>query len=177
MTTNSKQWLRENATYHTYREDLIDAGATALGKAYATMAEHVLHLERKGEIDRKPSRIGAAAVEPERRKVQPVPRVPKSGMIGLSRNQALLKHDIPAKLEHELNACIDSMEPGMLYEDPQVRKACKVSNKELEYWTETVMPAFAQYHGTTELDEVLWGTEADMEWAEREMTGFRRSIG
>lgn len=99
---------------------------------------------------------------------------------GLSRAEARNAYDVPCRLTTALDAFIQGMEKGMLYEEAEVRRACKVSQKEQDYWQEiTSLSQYAQYYGYTENGTRLWGTPSDIEWAASTegITGFVPGTG
>jgi len=85
---------------------------------------------------------------------------------GMSRDEARQAYDIPHRLSTALDEFLKSMTPGYLYEENEVKRACKVSNNEAEYWNSiTAMHAHRPFYGFTETGARLWGTKADIEWA------------
>lgn len=164
-----------------------------------TAREVLLQLEASGETDKETlvnAMIDTAGVVRKSalrmyRKVHPDPgylppprpskhsrqKFSSSKTSGLSREQIRLKHDIPAKLKHRLNAFIEGLTVGEFFEENQVRHACSVARSENEYWDEiTSLPTYTPFAGYTEAGERLWGTEEDINWAVDNMTGFRRDV-
>ena len=94
---------------------------------------------------------------------------------GITRGEAQASFDIPFKISSALDGFINLMQEGMLYEDSEVRRACKISKLEEGYWEEiTQEHGYAQHTGLTESNKRLWGTLEDIDWALDNITGFRK---
>jgi hypothetical protein len=94
---------------------------------------------------------------------------------GISREQAREMHDIPHKIVKALDKFISEMQPERFYEESEVKRICRISNADKDYWEEiTSEHRFAQHTGFTEAGMRLWGTLEDIHWGLENITGFRR---
>lgn len=100
---------------------------------------------------------------------------PMQSQGGLSREEVRAAYDVPHRLSTALDSFIEGMTPGYFYEENEVKRACKVSNNEIEYWNSiTAMPERRHFYGYTETGARLWATKDDIEWAAgpEGITGF-----
>lgn len=179
MSRIVEDWILVHEGEYETRADCIRACAAAVGRHYDTVDSRLRAMERAGEIAKKgrtrPSPGGASALSPSTSFSYPPAQ--RMNIQGIPREQARLKHDVPARLEHRLSEFLDSMSPGIFYEEPTVLRACNVAKDDDAYWNQiTSSPRYTKFHGITEKGIRLWGLEDDMRWAAREMNGFVRSI-
>ena len=124
--------------------------------------------------------VGAAAVSAIRGGGVASVKLSKTSAVqaaGMTRDRARLRHDVPARLCSELDSYIEAMDNELLYEEAEVKRACRVSTAELEYWESiTGEPGYAQHCGYTEAGVRLWGTLDSIQWASDNITGFRKAV-
>ena len=107
----------------------------------------------------------------------PYPAAARPLASGMSRDQAQMRYDTPARLAAAMDAFIAGMKPEVLYEDNEVVRACKVGRDDQDYWSKLVEERkYAQYSGFSERDARLWGTLDDIKWATENITGFRKAV-
>jgi hypothetical protein len=170
------QWLLDHDRDFEVRADFIRAGAEAVSRHYDTIETHLRNLEKSGLIVKKGRRRGGNKPSRTIQTFKPASSQ-RMNIQGIPREQARLKHDAPARLEHRLSEFLDSMASGFFYEENTVVRACGVSKDDETYWKQiTSNPRYTKFHGITEKGIRLWGLEDDMRWAAREMTGFARSM-
>lgn len=170
------QWLLDHDRDYDVRADFIRAGAADLEKHYDTIETHLRNLERGGHLVKKGRRSRSSKPNETVQTFHPS-SVQRMNIQGIPREQARLKHDAPARLEHRLREFLDSMASGFVYEETTVVRACGVSKDDDSYWKQiTSNPRYTKFHGFTEKGLRIWGLEEDMRWAAREMTGFVRSM-
>ncbi len=117
----------------------------------------------------------AGAPRPAQRTAQAMakPQQPQ-GPAGICRNEALLRHDTPARIERALDEFVAGMQPEMIYEEAEVMRACRIGKgtEELDYWVQvTLMPKFVACYGYTEHNARIWN---DVAWCSENMTGYEK---
>ena len=96
--------------------------------------------------------------------------------IGLTRDQVQERHDTPARIVKALDEIIAGFEDGMAYEENEVKRLCRISMSDGEYWSQiTDEPQYREYYGFSEKNVRLWGTKKEVAWMEENLTGFRRA--
>lgn len=96
---------------------------------------------------------------------------------GLTREQVQERHDIPARLRKALDGVIATFKDGMAYEEPEIRRLCRVSSSDVPYWEEiTAGNQYSQFYGYSEKGVRLWGTVNEILWMEENVTGFRGGV-
>ncbi len=96
--------------------------------------------------------------------------------VGIERKEIKIKHDPYSKMIMLFNTFIDNMKKGFLYEENEIKKACKVG-KNIDSWNDiTDISKYIKYQGFTEKGIRLWGLEFDQIWAESNhgIMGYRR---
>ncbi len=101
----------------------------------------------------------------------------KNNVIGIKRNDIKIKHDPYLKITNLIDNFIKNMKKGYLYEESEVKKACRVNNSNVEYWESVInMKEYIQYQGVTEKNVILFGLKSELKWASSNdgITGFRK---
>ena len=165
----ARQWLEANWNNYATREDRIQACMDALGCGRRNAASKHRSVEAGGS---------ASARQPKA--VQTIrPATTGSASMnagGMTREQARMRHDTPARLIASLDSFLASLSPDNLREENEVMRICKVAHPEMAYWQEiTAQRQYASYQGYTEKGVRLWGHPEDIEWANGPdgITGFR----
>lgn len=156
-----REWLQANGGRYGSKEETIQACMSELGVGRRVIQR----------------RIHSAVVHSRPAATQSTVVAISTG--GLTREQARMRHDTPARLAASLDAFIVGLKDDNMREESEVLRACKVASSEAEYWQQTTaQPKYARHYGYTERNVRLWGTEADMRWAASTdgITGFRREV-
>jgi len=96
---------------------------------------------------------------------------------GMKLEDAVIKHDTPARIKDHLDKIIEFFPNDAIYEEAEIKRLCKVAVGDNEYWEQiTSEPQYAKYNGYTEKGVRVWGSEKALIEFSKMTTGFELGV-